>query len=277
MAVYAIGDIQGCYNELRQLLDKLEFDAGNDQLWLVGDLVNRGPDSLATLRYVKSLGDACITILGNHDLHLLALHFANKTPNIEHNLQPVLKAKDADELLHWLRKKPLAHYDAALDTLMVHAGISPKWDGLKTMHLAKEVENLLHDDDPGSLLEAMYGHKPNRWSDELKGYDRLRCIINSLTRIRFTQADGSMDFSYKGNITERPKNLSAWFEHPQIDTGSLRIIFGHWSALGLIQREKIIGIDTGCVWGQQLTAIQLDSANAEPIQIESSQPKKPKY
>ncbi len=274
MAVYAIGDVQGCYNELRQLIDKLQFDPEHDQLWLVGDLVNRGPDSLATLRYVKSLGDACITVLGNHDLHLLALRFASKTPDIKHNLQPILEADDADELLQWLRQRPLAHYDAALDTLMVHAGIPPYWDGLKTLQLAREVETVLRSDAAAAFLGAMYGRKPRRWSDNLEGHDRLRCITNSLTRLRLTRADGSMDFAYKGPLKGRPANLSPWFEHPDRATGSRRIVFGHWSALGLLQQEKLLGLDTGCVWGQQLTAIQLDVPDAKPVQVESAQPKK---
>ncbi|MDG1463188.1 MAG: symmetrical bis(5'-nucleosyl)-tetraphosphatase [Gammaproteobacteria bacterium] len=274
MATYAIGDIQGCYNELRQLLDKLNFDPEHDQLWLVGDLVNRGPDSLATLRYVKSLGDACITVLGNHDLHLLSLRFANKTPEIKHNLQPILEADDADELLHWLRQRPLAHYDTALDTLMVHAGIPPNWDGLKTLRLAKEVETVLRGDAAASILEKMYGREPRRWSDGLKGHDRLRCIINSLTRIRLTHADGSMDFTYKGPIKGRPANLHPWFKHPECATGNRRIVFGHWSALGLLKQKNLLGLDTGCIWGQQLTAVQLDIPDAKPIQVESTLPKK---
>ncbi len=272
MAVYAIGDVQGCYSELRTLLDKLAFDPAKDQLWLTGDLVNRGPESLQTLRFVKSLENACITVLGNHDLHLLALRFAPAPPDISHNLSPVLQASDADELFDWLRNRPLAHYCAALDTLMVHAGIAPAWDGLKTLQLAAEVEAQLRSDDAPELLQAMYGRDPARWDDGLNGAPRLRCITNHLTRIRLVSADGGMDFSYKGPLDQAPAGLMPWFKHPELASGSRRIVFGHWSALGLVREDKLVGLDTGCVWGGSLTACQLDVPDAEPVQVASEQP-----
>lgn len=274
MAIFAIGDIQGCYSELRKLLDTLRFTPDKDQLWLTGDLVNRGPESLATLRFVRSLGAACITVLGNHDLHLLALRFANKTPAIKHNLDRVLQAPDAEELLDWLRRQPLAHYDAGLNTLLVHAGIAPAWDGPKTLQLAAEVETLLRGDSPGELLELMYGRKPALWSDSLMGADRIRCITNHLTRLRLVTSTGAMDFTYKGPLSDAPTELMPWFEHPKRRSGTLRIVFGHWSALGFLQQQLLLGLDTGCVWGDSLTALRIDTPDAQAVQLPSLQTKR---
>ena len=222
---------------------------------------------------MKSLGRAAITVLGNHDLHLLALHLAAKPPVVKHNLNPVLVADDADELLDWLRQQPLAHYDAAFDTLMVHAGIAPGWDGLTTLQLAQEVETALRGDAAGDFLQSMYGSEPALWLPSLAGEDRLRCITNYLTRVRLVHADGAMDFSYKGPLNEAPTGLVPWFEHPARASGSRRIVFGHWSSLGLLVRENLIGLDTGCVWGGSLTAVQLDIPDAAAISTASLQPK----
>jgi len=274
MAIYAIGDIQGCYDELRALLDKLQFDDGKDQLWLVGDLVNRGPDSLGVLRFIHSIRNNCVTVLGNHDLHLLALRYADTTPDITHNLQPILDAEDADELLSWLRQQHLAHYDAALDTLMVHAGVATGWDGLQALQLASEVEKVVAGDNPGEFLTAMYGREPVKWSDDLRDMDRLRCITNHLTRLRYVDSEGVMDFDYKGTLADRPAGLEPWFDHPDGATGSRRIVFGHWSALGYLQQDNVISLDTGCVWGDRLTALQLDLPDAEPVSVPSKQPEK---
>jgi len=273
MAVYAIGDIQGCYSEFRNLLDQLHFEPSRDQLWLTGDLVNRGPESLATLRFVKSLGRAAVTVLGNHDLHLLALQFASTAPVVKHNLGPVLAADDAGELLDWLRQQPLAHYDAALDTLMVHAGLAPGWDGLTTLQLAAEVETQLRGNNPGEFLHSMYGSEPSLWQPSLTGDDRLRCITNYLTRVRLVNADGAMDFTYKGPLSEAPAGLVPWFEHSARASGSRRLVFGHWSALGLVNRPNLIALDTGCVWGGALTAVQLDIPDSDAISTASLQPK----
>jgi len=274
MAVYAIGDVQGCLSELQQLLDKLKFDTASDQLWLVGDLVNRGPDSLGTLRLVRSLGEQCITVLGNHDLHLLALCIADSTPDISHTMQDVLDADDRDELIDWLRQQPLAHYDAALDTLMVHAGIPPQWDGLQTLQLASEVEAVVRSDEAAAFFTAMYGKEPARWDDALTGQDRVRCITNQLTRLRFCTADGTMNYDYKGPVGGEPDDVSPWFDLPDRNIGSRRIVFGHWSALGYLNRGDVIGLDTGCVWGDRLTAIQLDDPEAEAVSVPSSLPRK---
>jgi bis(5'-nucleosyl)-tetraphosphatase (symmetrical) len=273
MAVYAIGDIQGCYTEFRTLLDKLHFEPSSDQLWLTGDLVNRGPESLATLRFVRSLGHSAVTVLGNHDLHLLALYFAADPPVVKHNLGPILAAADANELLEWLRRQPLAHYDAAIDTLMVHAGIAPEWDGLTTLQLAAEVETALRGNDPGVFLQTMYGNEPALWRPSLAGDQRLRCITNYLTRVRLVAANGAMDFAYKGPLSAAPAGLVPWFDHPARASGSQRIVCGHWSALGLLTRENLLALDTGCVWGGALTAVQLDIPGAEAIATPSLQPK----
>ena len=197
MAVYAVGDIQGCLDEFRDLLDALTFDPDKDRLWLVGDLVNRGPKSLETLRFVRSLGDAAITVLGNHDLHLLALAFAPGTRPPEKDLRRVLKAKDSDDLIDWLRHLPILHYDKQLESVLVHAGIYPDWSLKKARGLAKEVEDVLRGPKPEKFLKKMYGSDPDRWSEELSGNRRLRFIVNSFTRMRFCRPDGSLDFTAK--------------------------------------------------------------------------------
>jgi len=273
MAIYAIGDIQGCYNEFRTLLDKLQFEPGKDQLRLVGDIVNRGPDSLATLRFVRSLGDRCVTVLGNHDLHLLAMCLGKDVPDVTHTMQDILDAEDRDELVDWLRNRPLAHYDANLNTLMIHAGVPEMWTTATTLRLADEVSHALKSDKADKFLSRMYGSKPDRWQDNLSGMKRLRCITNHLTRIRFCNPDGSMEFNHKGRPKKTRKTLRPWFEMPDRATTDTRIVFGHWSALGYINRGQLIGLDTGCVWGNALTAIRLDTANPEPVSVPSTMEK----
>ena len=274
MAVYAIGDVQGCRTELSALLEKLNFDTASDQLWLVGDLVNRGPDSLGVLRLVKGLGDSAITVLGNHDLHLLAVALASETPGIRHTMDDVLTAPDRDELIDWLRQRPLAHYDAALDTLMVHAGVPAQWDALKTLQLARELEEALRGPDAGEFLTAMYGREPSIWSDSLQGFDRLRCITNGLTRLRYCQPDGTMDFACKLPVGQQPDGLLPWFDLAYRQLGSRRVVFGHWSALGYMERDNLLALDTGCIWGGPLTARQLDAPDGEAVQVPSTMPRK---
>jgi bis(5'-nucleosyl)-tetraphosphatase (symmetrical) len=258
LAVYAIGDLQGCYDSFRRLLDKLEFDPLADRLWLTGDLVNRGPKSLKTLRFVKSLGDVVSVVLGNHDLHLLALASQIRFSNNHFDaLWKVLTAKDSAELLDWLRQLPLAHYDAELNTLMVHAGVPPHWSVEKTLSLAGEVETRLRADDYIAFLEKMYGNKPSRWSDELEGNKRLRVIVNCLTRMRMIRPSGRLDFTHAGPPESAEKGLIPWFDAPDAAWRGTRIVFGHWSALGLVIRPDILAIDTGCVWGRKLTAVKL--------------------
>jgi len=258
LAVYAIGDLQGCYDSFCRLLDKLEFDPQTDRLWLTGDLVNRGPKSLKTLRYVRSLGESVVTVLGNHDLHLLALaneiRFSN---NHYDSLWKVLSADDSTELLDWLRHRPLAHFDAELNTLMVHAGVPPQWNVQQTLAHAAEVEQCLRNDDYIAFLEKMYGDKPSKWSADLTGNKRLRFIVNCLTRMRMIRPSGRLNLTHAGPPEAASKDLIPWFEAPVAAWRGTRIVFGHWSALGLVIRPDIIALDTGCVWGRQLTAVKL--------------------
>lgn len=268
MAVYAIGDVQGCYDPLRRLLDEMTFDPEQDQLWLVGDLVNRGPKSLKTLRFVKSLGDAAVTVLGNHDLHLMAL----ASGTIEYTsrfstLKKTLDAPDVGELIEWLRHRPMAHYSEELDTLMVHAGTHPKWTVSKTLAMAAEVEVVLQGPKYTTLLAKMYGNSPRKWSGNLSGYARLRFIINALTRMRMLTAKSALNFAYTGSPWGSRRDLKPWFEFPEAAWAPSRIVFGHWSALGLIVLPGIISLDTGCVWGRQLTAIRLDTRVARILQV----------
>ena len=268
MATYAIGDLQGCYDPFRHLLDDLGFEPGKDTLWLVGDLVNRGPKSLKTLRFVKSLGDSVISVLGNHDLHLLALasgavHYSPRFATLER----LLDAPDLGELVDWLRHRPLAHYSEKLDTLLVHAGAHPKWSVKKTLNRAAEVESVLQGPKYETLLSKMYGNTPRKWSGKLSGYNRLRFIINTLTRMRMLTSKMSLNFAYTGSPWRARKDLHAWFHFTSRAWGETRIVFGHWSALGLIVLPDLISLDTGCVWGRQLTAVQLDTEPPRVTQV----------
>ena len=269
MAVYAIGDIQGCYDPFRNLLDELAFDPARDTLWLTGDLVNRGPKSLKTLRFVKSLGDSVITVLGNHDLHLLALA-AGKLSDKQRfeSLTKILKASDRDELLSWLRQRPLAHYDKSLDTLMVHAGVHPEWSVQQTLAYAAEVEASLQSNQYETLLGKMYGNTPSTWSGKLHGYARLRFIINCLTRMRMLTAKSRLNFSHSGSPFHGSRKLVPWFDFEDPATADTRVVFGHWSALGLVVLPKLVSLDTGCVWGRQLTAVRLDKKKLRVTQVE---------
>jgi bis(5'-nucleosyl)-tetraphosphatase (symmetrical) len=258
VAVYAIGDVQGCYDELARLLDILKADPGGDELWFVGDLVNRGPRSLDVLRLVKSLGRAAIVVLGNHDLHLLAFALAGSARLADADLREVLDAPDRPELVDWLRSRSLAHYRPDLNTLMVHAGVAPEWDPLQTIKLAREVERVLRGDGCPRFMSDMYGDQPDKWVPTLSGTARLRFIVNCLTRIRYCHADGRLDFRENGPPGSQPQGLVPWFEVPGRATQAVRIVFGHWSALGLVQQARLLGLDTGCVWGGALTAVRLD-------------------
>lgn len=258
MAVYAIGDLQGCYDSFQRLLDKLKFDPDIDRLWLTGDLVNRGPKSLKTLRFVRSLGKSAKVVLGNHDLHLLALaHDVGDATDRFGSLAKTLKADDLDELLDWLRRRPLVHYSKKLDTLLVHAGLPPRWSVDKTLARAKEVETKLRGRSYVKFLKKMYGNSPDRWSGDLSGNKRLRFIVNCLTRIRMIDRKDRLDFEHKGPPATARKGLKPWFEAEDPAWEGTRIVFGHWSALGLVINPKLICVDTGCVWGRQLTAVQL--------------------
>lgn len=263
MSVYAIGDVQGCYDELSRLLDNLKLDPANDEVWFVGDLVNRGPKSLQVLRLVRQLGRSALVTLGNHDLHLLALALVGQTPVKDGDLRDVLDAPDAAELVDWLRRNPMAHYRPEMNTLVVHAGVPPQWDPLQTIKLAREVETILRSEAAPGFLEAMYGKEPERWSNDLSGHDRLRYITNALTRIRLCGSDGRLDLAHKGPPPDKPGDSRPWFEIADRATADVRVVFGHWSALGLLQRQNLLGLDTGCVWGGSLTAARLDG----PLQL----------
>jgi bis(5'-nucleosyl)-tetraphosphatase (symmetrical) len=253
---YAIGDLQGCDQELRALLGRLKFSPDRDQLWFVGDLVNRGPGSLATLRYVHALRDNAVVVLGNHDLHLLAVAHGVHRRRRSDTLDEVLAAPDRQMLLEWLATRPLAHAESR--DLMVHAGVVPEWTAQQTLSLAREVATALRR-DPAALFESMYGDEPERWDERLEGTQRLRFVINVLTRLRVCTADGRVDLSVKGPPPPASSPLRPWFEHAHRATRTERVIFGHWSALGLVQRPGVVGLDTGCVWGGALTALDLES------------------
>ena len=255
MATYAIGDVQGCYCELRALLEEIRFDERRDRLWFVGDLVNRGPGSLETLRFVKRLGGSAVTVLGNHDLHLVALASGHGRLRGEDTLDAVLQAPDCDDLIAWMRTLPLLH--VAEGHVMVHAGLLPQWSVEKAQRLAREVEDELRGARHREFLERMYGSKPDRWHDDLRGIDRLRVIVNAMTRMRFCTQEGRMDLKSKGESTQALPGYLPWFDVPARRSADAKIVCGHWSALGLKLLSNLIALDAGCVWGGQLTAIRL--------------------
>jgi len=271
MPTYAIGDIQGCCDEFEQLLERLRFDPAQDRLWLVGDLVNRGPRSLDVLRLVRNLGSAVTTVLGNHDLHLLAAALTSgEQLKPQDTLGEILAAPDRDELLQWLRHQPLLHHDDSLGYTMIHAGLAPQWDFAQARACAAELEAALRDDEASiELFAQMYGDRPDCWSNELQGVERLRFITNCFTRLRFCYDDGRLALKHKGTIADAPAELVPWFRVPSRRTRELRIVCGHWSALGYHDGDGVLSIDTGCVWGSTLCAIRLDE-KAPPAHIPCS-------
>lgn len=267
MATYAIGDLQGCYTDLQRLLDKLNYDSAEDQLWFAGDLVNRGPESLQSLRFVKSLGDNAVTVLGNHDLHLLAVAEGMKEAKDE-DLHQIIEAADCAELIDWLRRQPLLHHDPDTKLTMVHAGIYPHWDLKQAQEHARELEDILKSERYHDFLRVMYGNEPARWSDDLKDWDRLRFICNSFTRMRFCNTDGRLDLVDKGAPGSQIDNYQPWFNLPQRKTAETPILFGHWSTLGDPEINNIYPLDHGCVWGGQLTALRIDTQPMQYISID---------
>ena len=270
MALYMIGDVQGCHAPLQRLLQKIDFSASRDTLYLLGDLVNRGPDSLGVLRHLMQLGDAAQCLLGNHDLHLLALWQGVRQPGRRDTAQAVLRAPDTAELMNWLRHRAMALH--AQGWLMVHAGVLPNWDVLQTMALAGEVETALRGPDLKIFLSAMYGNTPDRWNDSLNGADRLRVVVNALTRLRFCTTDGRMDFDSSESADAGPIGYLPWFDVPGRATEGTPVAFGHWStlskekkALDITLKHNILPLDTGCVWGGCLTAARL---SAQPGKFE---------
>lgn len=259
MSTYAIGDIQGCYDALRNLLELIRFDPAKDKLWFVGDLVNRGPQSLEVLRFVKSLGERAVTVLGNHDLHLIIVAEGFGTASKEDTFQQVLDAPDCAELIDWLRRQPLLHVEG--DYAMVHAGILPKWDIAQAQELAAEAGAMLRGDDYRKFLKKMWGNEPSRWKKSLQGWDRLRIVINAMTRMRFCTEDGALELNAKeskGPLETAPAGCVPWFEVVGRKPLSHTVVFGHWSALGLYCGERLYAIDTGCLWGGNLTALRLE-------------------
>ncbi|MFN3785848.1 MAG: symmetrical bis(5'-nucleosyl)-tetraphosphatase [Thiothrix sp.] len=270
MAVYAIGDLQGCYAPLIRLLDKIRFNPSQDTLWFVGDLVNRGKQSLETLRFVRSLRDAAICVLGNHDISLIAAFHGLRKPH--KSLQALVTAPDYPELVAWLAQRPLLHVDQRLGFAMSHAGIPPQWDLATAQACAREVEAHLASPLAGVWLANVYGDQPDYWQPELCGDARHRYILNAFTRMRYCRADGSLDFVAKGspthNLSVKSGELIPWFNHPKRCALNVTTLFGHWSTLGYHKASDVIALDTGCVWGGRLSAIRIDSSHLQAIHVE---------
>lgn len=266
--IWMIGDVQGCCGPLDALLEQPELTADPAaRYWFAGDLINRGPQSLAALRRIRDMEERSVSILGNHDLHLLAAAAGVRRPSKNDTIDEILNAPDANELIDWLRFRPLAHFE--YDHLMVHAGVLAKWDVAKTLSLAGEVQEALRSANWQKRLQKMYGNEPVHWKDEFEGAKRLRVIINALTRMRLCTAKGLMDFSAKALPGDPPPGLMPWFDVPKRATRDVTVVFGHWSTLGLLLREDVICLDSGCVWGGQLTAVRLQ--NRHVVQVKCSQ------
>jgi bis(5'-nucleosyl)-tetraphosphatase (symmetrical) len=256
MATYAVGDIQGCFASFLHLLDEIGFHPQRDRLWLVGDLINRGPDSLAVLRWAREHESSLRIVLGNHDLHALAVAEGFVQPHRSDTLQSLLEAPDRDTLLTWLRHRDLAYGED--EYLMVHAGLLPQWTPAQALALAREVETALRGPRYREFFRHMYGNHPDRWEDGLAGMERLRLITNAMTRLRVCDAQGVMNFRFKGEAADIPNGLMPWFDVPGRQSAQTTLVFGHWSALGLVLRDHLIALDTGCLWGGQLSALRLE-------------------
>jgi len=270
---YLVGDVQGCADALERVLAEIDFSPSRSRIVLLGDLVNRGPASLAVLRRVAGFGNAATCLLGNHDLHLLAVAHGVRGLHRSDTFGDVLAAPDRDACLDWLRRRPLAHLEAGW--LCVHAGVVPQWDTAQTLALAAEVSALLSGPELRAFLQVMYGNEPNRWSDTLAGSERQRFVVNALTRIRFCTDDGTLDFKTKEGAGGAPPGHRPWFDVPDRRTRGQPIAFGHWSMLGLIESAELLAIDTGCVWGGALTAVRVDGGRREVIQVRCPQAQRP--
>lgn len=271
--IYLVGDLQGCCDPLERLLQTLDFSPSRDHLYFLGDLVNRGPDSLGVLRRLRALEGSVTCLLGNHDLHLLAVAHGVRKPHRSDTLDAILQAPDREDWLTWLRQQRLAVH--AHGWLMVHAGVLPQWDAAQTVALAGEVEAMLRSPSLGEFLTQMYGNEPAQWDEGLTGVARWRCVVNSLTRLRFCSADGTMEFATKEGVGGAPEGFMPWFDVPGRRTAGTPVAFGHWSTLGLINRDDLLSLDTGCIWGGQLTAVRVDGPQRELIQIDCPQAQKP--
>ena len=272
MSLYAIGDIQGCHAEFCQLLELIGFSPATDRLWLVGDLVNRGPESLAVLRAVKALGDAAVTVLGNHDFHLLMVAAGHAKPHRQDTLAPILEAPDRDELLAWLQRRPLVF--ARDGRLLVHAGLLPSWSPVLAQALSAEVQAMLASSEADDFLRTLYGDEPRQWDDALAGHDRLRVIVNACTRMRFCTAEGRMEFREKRGPDAAPPGYRPWFEHEHRSSADTTIVCGHWSTLELKLAPNLMMLDSGCLWGGPLTAVRLDDRRV--YQVPGRSPLTPK-
>lgn len=275
MATYAIGDIQGCFDSLKRLLETCHFNPAYDRLWLVGDLVNRGPKSLKTLRYIKSLGSAAQIVLGNHDLYLLMVAEGGaKFRGKDDTIQGILDAKDRDELLDWLRHQPLCYTEG--EFCMVHAGLLPQWTAAQARALSHEVEAALQGKDYQEFILNLWGSEPAGWSDELTGWQRLRVIVNAMTRMRFCTPGGIMEFKAKGELVNAPPGHLPWFDAPNRKSADSVLVTGHWSALGLQVTPNRLALDSGCLWGGHLTALRLEDRRIYQVDCSSSEALKPK-
>lgn len=258
MTDYAIGDIQGCYERLRDVLAKVDFSPSRDRLWVAGDLINRGPSSLETLRFVESLGDSAVVVLGNHDLHLLAVVLGGHQMRSKDTLKEILEAPDHDRLVSWLRQQQLCVHDPARNLVMAHAGLPHIWSVSQAMACAREVEAVIRGDQAREYFTHMYGNEPGRWDDSLEGIGRWRVITNYFTRMRFIAADGTLELATKESADSAPEGFEPWFNFARSD--DVRVVFGHWASLeGRTGSDRFIGLDTGCVWGGALTMMDLDS------------------
>jgi bis(5'-nucleosyl)-tetraphosphatase (symmetrical) len=273
MAIYVVGDVQGCFDELRALLDKVDFDPRRDRLWCAGDLVNRGPKSLKTLRFAKSIN--ALVVLGNHDLHLLASAHIPKYRKHKDTLKQVMNASDGPELLDWLRQQPLLHHDTKTGYTLIHAGLPPQWDLDTARRCANKVSKVLRSDRYIDFLRTMYGNHPSRWSEELKSWDRLRFITNCLTRLRYCDANGHLALEQKGPPGSQPRHLRPWFEWEHRKSRDMNILFGHWSTLGGYDAPGVHALDTGCLWGGKLTAFRLGKKNSKRIAYKCRGARKP--
>lgn len=267
MAVYAIGDVQGCFDELRALLKLINFHPQRDTLWFTGDLVNRGPKSLEVLLFVKGLGEHALTVLGNHDLHLLAVAQGYDRYRDKDTFDDVLQAPERESLLDWLRHRPLLHHDAALGFTLIHAGLPPQWDIAKAQACAAEIEAALKSPNCSRYLQEMYGNVPDRWSEDLTGWERLRFITNCFTRLRFCDSEGRLALEEKAAPGTQPAPYLPWFEVPGRQSRDTSLVFGHWAALGWHASKGVYAVDTGCSWGRALTALRLDGMHKKRFSV----------
>jgi bis(5'-nucleosyl)-tetraphosphatase (symmetrical) len=267
---YVVGDVQGCSDALERLLAEIGFSASRDHMVVLGDLINRGPQNLATLARLRGLGSSVTCLLGNHDLHLLAVAHGMRPLNQGDTLKDILDSPERDSWIAWLREHRLAVHEQGW--LMVHAGVVPQWDLELTLRLAGEVEQHLRSDNMRDFLRVMYGNEPSRWDDSLTGNDRLRFVVNVLTRVRFVKPDGTLELKVKEGASGAPNGHVPWFEAPERKTQGVPIAFGHWSTLGLVNRPDLLALDTGCVWGGRLSAMRIDDGRRELVQVDCTQP-----